>query len=130
MNKILTLVSFAYLITGCGSLQSKSKGHFENKQEYIAVVLNDNWNNDSINYYENYFAQFNIEFKVDDVVYTRDALLNAASIEVNCRDGYSGSASGSGKNINTLGFVRDYGKKSKLQFVVGVNIQKYWPVSR
>lgn len=119
MDKIITRKILSLLLILVFSLSYAQSIY---TQKYIKVVYNENWTKDSLQVVENRLKNdYNISVKFKDVeMDSTNNYVKSFRLNVNCNDGYAGSAF-FGKRIQgtQFGFIRNYKKFALTQFIIG-----------
>lgn len=90
------------------------------QKKYVELIIADNWTPDSLETAKTRLKKaYNIDLYFKDVNIREDGSIQNLFIEVNCNDGYRGSAHMSKELREHFGFKRDYKVFAATTFAVG-----------
>ena len=118
MKKII-LVFFGVLVFSC---IKKSETTFVIQPERVLLVITENTTENQLKDIAlKLKTEKNILFDFSKTDFYENGKINELNFEVDCNDGYKGSAKSSGMILKrkNSGFLRDYRPKSKKPFVIG-----------
>ena len=118
MRKII-LVLIGILIISC-SKESETK--YSTDSEKVFLIITENTTEIELTKIASEFkAEKNITVDFSKTEFTENGKIKTLNFEVDCNDGFKGSAKSSGVILKAenSGFSRDYSENSKVPFVIG-----------
>jgi uncharacterized protein YxeA len=118
MKKII-LVLIGILVISC-SKESETK--YSTDSEKVFLIITENTTEIELTKIASEFkAEKNITVDFSKTEFTENGKIKTLTFEVDCNDGFNGSATSSGVILKTKksGFSRDYSENSKVPFVIG-----------
>lgn len=123
MKKLIILIGFILLVSCTNKGENSDlKTEYVLNSEIIYLKLTDNTTlSELIKISTEFKTQKNIDIKYLMVEFNEDGGLTKLTLDVDCNDGFSGSAYLSKKSLkkNNYGFKRDYTENSKTPFEIG-----------